>query len=329
MATSVQRSSVAPFAAGASASGDGTPIVVVRDLAKRYGRVVAVDGISFEIRRGEIFGMLGPNGAGKTTTLEILEGIRAADRGEALVDGLEIRRKRRAVQARIGVQLQATSLFEELTVRETLALFGSFYPRALDPDALLREVALEEKARARPQELSGGQRQRLALALALVNDPALLFLDEPTTGLDPQSRRMLWDTIVRLRERGKTIVLTTHFMDEAQTLCDRIAILDAGRIIAQDTPAGLVAMLGARATIEGVLQPATAVGTDALRALPGVSEAREAGGRALIYTERLETTLPALLQLAAGRGAQVEHLQVHAPTLEDVFLKLTGRGLRE
>lgn len=304
-------------------------IVTVRDLTKRYGRVVAVDGISFEIRRGEIFGMLGPNGAGKTTTLEILEGIRGADRGEALVDGLDIRRKRRAVQARIGVQLQVTSLFDALSVRETLSLFGSFYPRALDPDALLREVALEEKARARPQELSGGQRQRLALALALVNDPVLLFLDEPTSGLDPQSRRMLWDTIVRLRERGKTVVLTTHFMDEAQTLCDRVAILDAGRIIAQDTPARLVGMLGASATIEGVLQPAAVVRIDEVRGLAAVTEAREGAGRLLIYTERLETTLPALLQLAAGHGAQIEHLQVHAPTLEDVFLKLTGRGLRE
>jgi len=304
-------------------------MVSVRDLTKRYGRVTAVDGISFEIRRGEIFGMLGPNGAGKTTTLEILEGIRNADRGEVRVDGLDIRRKRRAVQSRIGVQLQATTLFEELTVRETLSLFGSFYPRALSPDTLLADIALEEKARAKPQELSGGQRQRLALALALVNDPELVFLDEPTTGLDPQSRRMLWETILRLRERGKTVVLTTHFMDEAQTLCDRIAILDAGRIIAQDTPAHLIGMLGASATIEGVLQPAEAVRIDELRGLAAVTEAREGAGRLLIYTERLETTLPALLQLAAARGAHVAHLQVHAPTLEDVFLKLTGRGLRD
>jgi ABC-2 type transport system ATP-binding protein len=304
-------------------------IVSVRDLSKRYGRVTAVDGISFDIRRGEIFGMLGPNGAGKTTTLEILEGIRNADRGEVRVDGLDIRRRRRAVQSRIGVQLQATTLFEELTVRETLALFGAFYPRALKPDTLLADIALAEKARARPQELSGGQRQRLALALALISDPSLVFLDEPTTGLDPQSRHMLWETILRLRERGKTVVLTTHFMDEAQTLCDRIAILDAGRIIAQDTPARLIAMLGASATIEGVLQPISAVGIGEIRHLPAVTEARESAGRLLIYTERLETTLPEVLRLAAARGAHVEQLQVHAPTLEDVFLKLTGRGLRD
>jgi ABC-2 type transport system ATP-binding protein len=308
----------------------GNCAVSVRDLVKRYGRVTAVNGLSFQIKRGEIFGLLGPNGAGKTTTLEILEGIRRADTGDVRIDGLDIRRKRRAVQARIGVQLQTTTLFDELSVRETLALFGSFYyPRALPPDALLAEVALADKARAKPEELSGGQRQRLALALALVNDPALVFLDEPTTGLDPQSRRLLWETILRLRERGKTILLTTHFMEEAQTLCDRIAILDAGRIIAEDTPAGLIGLLGASATIEGTLVPLDAVPLDALRALPAVSEAREGAARMLIYTERLETTLPALLQLASARGAQVEQLQVHAPTLEDVFLKLTGRGLRE
>jgi ABC-2 type transport system ATP-binding protein len=307
----------------------GANIVSVRNLTKRYGGLTAVDGISFDIQQGEIFGLLGPNGAGKTTTLEILEGIRKADSGHVLVDGLDIRRNRRAAQARIGVQLQATTLFEDLTVRETLALFGSFYPRALSSDDLLAEVNLQEKARARPQELSGGQRQRLALALALVNDPDLIFLDEPTTGLDPQSRRLLWDTIERLRARGKTIVLTTHFMDEAQTLSDRIAIMDAGRIIAQDTPARLIANLGAAAAIEGVLEPVDAVGLDELRALAAVTEARESGERLLIYTTSLETTLPDLLRLATTRGARVEQLQIHSPTLEDVFLKLTGRGLRD
>src|SRR5262249_42833162 len=215
---------------------DPEMMISVRGLTKRYGRSAAVDAISFDVRPGEIFGLLGPNGAGKTTTLEILEGIRAPDGGQAFVTGLDVRRQRRTVQGRIGVQLQATTLFPELTVRETLKLFGSFYPHALAPSTLLREVALEEKARAYPQDLSGGQRQRLALALALVSDPQLMFLDEPTTGLDPQSRRLLWETVLRLREQGRTILLTTHFMDEAQILCDRIAILDNGRIIAQDTP---------------------------------------------------------------------------------------------
>ncbi len=308
-------------------------IVVARGLVKRYGKLTAVDGVSFAIRRGEIFGMLGPNGAGKTTTLEMLEGLRVPDAGEAHVDGLDVRKRRRAVQQRIGVQLQATSLFEELTVRETLDLFGSFYPRALDAAALLREVALEEKASAYPQDLSGGQRQRLALALALVNDPPLLFLDEPTTGLDPQSRHMLWETILRLRERGKTVLLTTHFMDEAQRLCDHIAILDGGRIVAQETPSGLIGLLGATATIECSLgtpsNGAAPITLTELRALPGALEVRQGTERTLIYSESVERTLVALLQLAAARGAAVEHVQVHAPTLEDVFLKLTGKALRE
>jgi len=321
----------APMTATAAVrpAGEADPAmpISVRGLTKRYGKFVAVDGIGFDVRPGEIFGLLGPNGAGKTTTLEILEGVRAADGGQAFVAGLDVRRQRREAQRRIGVQLQATSLFPELTVRETLTLFGSFYPRAIPPDELLREVALEEKARAFPQDLSGGQRQRLALALALVNDPRLVFLDEPTTGLDPQSRRMLWDTIVRLRERGKTILLTTHFMDEAQTLCDRIAILDHGRIIAQDTPGGLIGLLGAGATVECALAPAPP--DDTLRGLPGVTDARQGLDRALLYTASVEETLVALLRLAAARGSAVDHLHVHAPTLEDVFLKLTGRALRE
>ena len=208
-----------------------------------------------------------------------------------------MRRNRRAVQARIGVQLQATTLFEYLQVRETLTLFGSFYPKAIAPETLLREVALEEKAHAFPQDLSGGQRQRLALALALVNDPTLVFLDEPTTGLDPQSRRMLWEQVQRLRERGKTIVLTTHFMDEAQTLCDRIAILDHGRIIAQDTPAGLIATLGASATIECALGPgATGAPSAEICAPAGSHRGAARDDSALIYTDQLEATLVALLR---------------------------------
>jgi ABC-2 type transport system ATP-binding protein len=315
-------------AAITAAALDGQPMVHVQGLVKRYGRQVAVDGISFDIRPGEIFGLLGPNGAGKTTTLEILEGIRRASVGEVRVAGLDVLRQRRAVQARIGVQLQATSLFTELTVRESIRLFGALYPRALPADELLREVALEEKADAFSQNLSGGQRQRLALALALVNDPLLIFLDEPTTGLDPQSRRMLWDSITRLRERGKTVLLTTHFMDEAQTLCDRIAIMDHGRIIAEDTPAGLIASLGASAAIECTLT-GRALALDELRSLPGVRDARLGTERVLLYTDAVETTLVALLQRTAAHGTTVDHLQVHAPTLEDVFLKLTGRGLRD
>ncbi|HEU4784987.1 MAG TPA: ABC transporter ATP-binding protein [Ktedonobacterales bacterium] len=318
----------APHAPPATAEA----LVAVNHLVKRYGRFTAVNDVSFTIRRGEIFGLLGPNGAGKTTTLEIIEGLRRADGGQVTVDGLDVRRDRRAVQRRIGVQLQATTLFDALTVRETIHLFGAFYPSARSADDLLREVALEEKASAMPKDLSGGQRQRLALALALVNDPALLLLDEPTTGLDPQSRRLLWETILRLRARGKTIVLTTHFMDEAQTLCDRIAILDGGRIIAQDTPSGLISLLNASATIDCALVPSPGgqpPDSAALRLLPGVSDVQVGAERVRLYSTRIEKTMTALFQYAEARGMSVEQIQVQAPTLEDVFLKLTGRGLRE
>ncbi|HKD76147.1 MAG TPA: ABC transporter ATP-binding protein, partial [Ktedonobacterales bacterium] len=307
---------------------DSAAVIAVSNLVKRYGKFTAVNGISFTVRQGEIFGFLGPNGAGKTTTLEIIEGIRAQDGGEVNVLGLDVRRHRRTVQARIGVQLQATTLFPELTVQELIALFGSFYPHPLKTDELIREVALEEKADTRPPDLSGGQRQRLALALALVNDPAVLFLDEPTTGLDPQSRRMLWDTIARLRERGKAIVLTTHFMDEAQALCDRIAIIDHGQIIAQDTPAGLIGLLNASSTIECTIT-GTGIDESALRALPGVTAVRSGAERLLLYTGSSEDTLIALLRLAATHEVKIDHLQIHAPTLEDVFLQLTGRQLRD
>ena len=307
-------------------------IVNVQHLTMRYGHFTAVDDISFTIKPGEIFGLLGPNGAGKSTTLEILEGLRTATSGDVQVLGLDVRRHRREIQQRIGVQLQATTLFSELTVRETIGLFASFYPHPRAVNDLIKEVALEEKVNAFPQDLSGGQRQRLALALSLVNDPTLIFLDEPTTGLDPQSRHMLWDTIVRLREQGKSIILTTHFMDEAQALCDRIAIIDHGKIIAQDTPAGLIKMLNASATVEYSAPASDATNALSLAdisALPHVQDARQGAERIVLYTDNTEITLVALLQLATLRAANLGNLQIHAPTLEDVFLKMTGRQLRE
>jgi len=307
-------------------------IVNVQHLTMRYGHFTAVDDISFTIKPGEIFGLLGPNGAGKSTTLEILEGLRTATSGDVQVLGLDVRRHRREIQQRIGVQLQATTLFSELTVRETIGLFASFYPHPRAVNDLIKEVALEEKVNAFPQDLSGGQRQRLALALSLVNDPTLIFLDEPTTGLDPQSRHMLWDTIVRLREQGKSIILTTHFMDEAQALCDRIAIIDHGKIIAQDTPAGLIKMLNASATVEYSVPASDATNALSLAdisALPHVQDARQGAERIVLYTDNTEITLVALLQLATLRAANLGNLQIHAPTLEDVFLKMTGRQLRE
>src|SRR6266536_4271827 len=225
-------------------------MVDVRNLVKSYNHKTAVNDVSFTVKQGEIFGVLGPNGAGKTTTLEMIEGIRIPDAGTSILAGLDIRRQKRAVQRLIGVQLQATTLFPELNLLETLRFFSSLYPKAIDPRQLLSDVGLEEKARDHPQNLSGGQRQQLALALALVNDPKVIFLDEPTAGLDPQSRRMLLDIVLKLREQGKKILITTHYMDEAQILCDRIAIMDGGQIIALDTSAGLIYRLGAQATID-------------------------------------------------------------------------------
>ena len=301
-------------------------MIDVRNLVKSYNHKTAVNDVSFTIKQGEIFGVLGPNGAGKTTTLEMIEGIRTPDSGTAILAGLDIRHQKRAAQRIIGVQLQETALFPELTLLETLRFFSSLYPKAMDPRQLLSEVRLEEKIRDHPQNLSGGQRQRLALALALVNDPKVIFLDEPTAGLDPQSRRMLWDIVLKLREQGKTILITTHYMDEAQTLCDRIAIMDGGQIIALDTPAGLINRLGAQATIDCRLD-GKATSSD-IRELPGVTGVRHANERFIVYTTEMQLTLEALLTYAAQRSIPMTDLQVRTPTLEDVFLDLTGRELR-
>jgi ABC-2 type transport system ATP-binding protein len=301
-------------------------MIDVCNLVKSYKHKTAVNDVSFTIKQGEIFGVLGPNGAGKTTTLEMIEGIRTPDSGTAILAGLDIRHQKRAAQRIIGVQLQETALFPELTLLETLRFFSSLYPKAMDPRQLLSEVRLEEKVRDHPQNLSGGQRQRLALALALVNDPKVIFLDEPTAGLDPQSRRMLWDIVLKLREQGKTILITTHYMDEAQTLCDRIAIMDGGQIIALDTPAGLINRLGAQATIDCRLD-GRATSSD-IRELPGVTGVRHANERFIVYTTEMQPTLEALLTYAAQRSIPMTDLQVRTPTLEDVFLDLTGRELR-
>lgn len=317
----------ASLATGDTASPDA--IVTVRGLTKRYGKHVAVDGISFDIRRGEIFGMLGPNGAGKTTTLEILEGIRMPDAGEVRVVGLDVRRSRREVQRRVGVQLQATSLFPELTARETLALFGSFYPRALSPDALLREVALEEKAKSYPQNLSGGQRQRLALALALVNDPDLLFLDEPTTGLDLVSRNSLWALIRELVATGTTVVLTTQYLEEADRLADRIAVIDRGRLIANDTPAALKARLGA--TVLELAMPSETLAARAAEVLAQITGARidQRSRKVTIVASDGSRLLIDAVHLLDRASLIPRTLQVREPTLDDVFLRLTGHPTAE
>jgi ABC-2 type transport system ATP-binding protein len=233
-------------ASPAAASSARAPIIVVTDLRKRYGDLVAVDGVSFEVGEGEVFGILGPNGAGKTTTLEMIEGMRPIDEGSAVIDGVDVRKDPREVKRRIGIQLQASAFFDELTLVELLDLFGRLYGKAVDPMALLADVELTDKARSQVRTLSGGQKQRFSIASALVNQPRVLFLDEPTTGLDPQARRHLWALIQTLRDRGHTVVLTTHYMEEAEELCDRVAIMDNARIIALDTPQALVDQLVGR-----------------------------------------------------------------------------------
>ena len=229
-----------------SAASDAPPIIVVNDLRKRYGDLVAVGGVSFDVAQGEVFGILGPNGAGKTTTLEMIEGMRPIDDGSAIIDGVDVRADPREVKRRIGIQLQASAFFDELTLIELLDLFGRLYGRAVDPMALLADVELTDKARSQVRTLSGGQKQRFSIASALVNEPRVLFLDEPTTGLDPQARRHLWALVRTLQDRGHTVVLTTHYMEEAEELCDRVAIMDGGRIVALDTPQALVDQLVGR-----------------------------------------------------------------------------------
>ena len=233
-------------ASPAAASPERAPIIVVSDLRKRYGDLVAVDGVSFEVAEGEVFGILGPNGAGKTTTLEMIEGMRPIDQGGAVIDGVDVRRDPREVKRRIGIQLQASAFFDELTLIELLDLFGRLYGRAVEPMELLAEVELTDKAKSQVRTLSGGQKQRFSIASALVNQPRVLFLDEPTTGLDPQARRHLWALVRTLRDRGHAVVLTTHYMEEAEELCDRVAIMDGGRIIALDTPQALIDQLVGR-----------------------------------------------------------------------------------
>ena len=293
------------------------PAVEVADLVKTYGPLRAVDGVSFRVEPGEIFGMLGPNGAGKSTTVEMIEGLRPADGGRITVLGIDVRKHPRRVKERIGVQLQSTAFFKQLTPTQILRLFGSFYPRALPPEQLIAAVNLEEKADNASSQLSGGQLQRLAIAAALVNDPAIIFLDEPTTGLDPQARRSLWDVISRLRSEGKTILLTTHYLEEAEQLCDRLVVIDHGKVIAEGTPAGLIAE-----HYERKLDQPT------LGSLPGVDHFEERNGQVRLSSDNVTASTTALVDLCRERGVELRGLSVHTATLEDVFLKLTGRRIR-
>jgi ABC-2 type transport system ATP-binding protein len=304
-----------------------------RDLRKQYPArpqpVDAVNGLDLEIQTGECFGLLGPNGAGKTTTIEILEGLLAPTSGDVEVLGLRWGHDDDALRQRLGISLQETRLSEKLTVRETAVLFRSFFARGLDPDRALEEVSLTEKVGAYVGKLSGGQKQRLAVALALLGDPELMFLDEPTTGLDPQSRRQLWDILRRFKAQGRTILITTHYMDEAERLCDRVAVVDHGRVIALGSPAELIARLGGDHLIECVLGEGETIEDSALGNLPAVVSVRRVDDAIVLAVTAPHVALPALLDALQQRDLHLARLTTRHASLEDVFVTLTGRHLRE
>jgi ABC-2 type transport system ATP-binding protein len=303
----------------------------VRDLRKTYGAVEAVRGLSFEIRAGECFGLLGPNGAGKTTTIEILEGLLAPTGGEVTVLDRQWGRDDREIRERLGVCLQQTQLADKLQVGETVELFRALYRRGREPEAVIAEVGLVEKRLARVASLSGGQKQRLAVACALVGDPEILFLDEPTTGLDPQSRRQVWEIVNAFKARGRTVLLTTHYMDEAERLCDRIAVVDHGKVIAEGTPRELVRSLGGEHVVEislgddgrGPFAPSR------LQDLPAVRSVHAEAGHVLLTVTEPHLAIPPLLERLQSEGRTLASLTTRQASLEDVFVSLTGRHLRD
>ena len=310
------------------------PALRLRGIRKAYQDVVAVDGLDLEVYPGECFGLLGPNGAGKTTTIEIGEGLTLPDAGEVEVLGETWHANGKALRQRLGISLQETQFSDKLTVTETLQLFRSFYLRPRPLGEVLDLVQLGEKRQGRVGQLSGGQKQRLALACALVADPELFFLDEPTSGLDPQSRRQLWELIEQVKRAGRTVVITTHYMDEAERLCDRVAIVDHGRIIALGTPRALISSLGAQHVIEftlaAVSEPPADPPTDSeLLALDGARSLRRREESYLLESAHAHRTIPALLAFLGARGLGLEGLSTHSATLDDVFVHLTGRQLRD
>jgi ABC-2 type transport system ATP-binding protein len=319
---------VPTLARAADTAGDvGDIAVLCRGLVKRYEDVVAVNGLDLEVRRGECFGLLGPNGAGKTTTLEILEGLTVPDAGRVEVLGTTWAKGGNALRQRLGLALQQTELSPKAKVIEVLRLFRSFYAEGRDPEAVLARLALQEKRESPVGKLSGGQKQRLAVACALVGNPELLFLDEPTTGLDPQSRLQLWEQVTEFRAEGGTVALTTHYMEEAERLCDRVAIVDHGKIIALGTPADLIASLRAANVVEFASEPELPI--EVLKSLEGVGEVHRRAANWSVAVASLTASVPALLALVERSGARLVHLSTHQASLEDVFVAHTGRALRE
>lgn len=303
-------------------------VIEVNNLVKRYGSITAIDDISFSVSRGEIFGILGPNGAGKTTTMEIIEGLQKPTSGSTLVLGIDTQREQNKIKERIGVQLQASAFFDLLTLKEILTLFGSFYKKSVPYEDLLTKVGLGDRSGSTLKKLSGGQKQRFTFAASLVNDPALVILDEPTTGLDPQARRNVWQLIREIHADGKTVVMTTHYMEEAEVLCDRVAIMDAGHIAALDTPLNLLDSLAAPQVLKVVTsRPLVANEIEGLKTSPDDT----LGGDGTTYQIQVKNGPAALVHVmdwSVGRDVTIEHLELVSATLEDVFLKLTGKELR-
>jgi ABC-2 type transport system ATP-binding protein len=305
------------------------PIVQVEELRKTYSDLVAVDSVSFEVKEGEIFGMVGPNGAGKTTTIECLEGLRKPDAGKVRVLGVDPQREGHALRERTGMQLQSSNLPDRMKVWEALDLYASFYPKAADWKELLVQLGLEEKRNTSFSKLSGGQKQRLFIALALLPDPQLVFLDELTTGLDPQARHAIWDLVRSVRERGKTVFLTTHFMEEAEKLCDRVAILDHGKLVALDTPAALIRGLGAEERVVFSVDGTLPAGFE--KSLPGEVRLEVHGTQVTVHAKNGRGTplVSEIVSLLGKLAVQFRDLRTEQPNLEDVFLSLTGREMRE
>ncbi|MFH1662752.1 MAG: ABC transporter ATP-binding protein [Chloroflexota bacterium] len=304
-------------------------VINVEHLVKSYGDIKAVNDISFQVMQGEAFGMLGPNGAGKTTTVEIIEGLRKADSGHVTVLDLDVARVPAKIKQRIGIQLQAPSLLPLVTVQEILQLFASFYKHSIPIDDILELLALKDSRKVLVKNLSGGQQQRLSVAMALINDPDIAFLDEPTTGLDPQARRSLWSVIEDMRSKGKTIFLTTHYMEEAERLCDRVAIIDHGQIIAMDSPRELINTYFKESAIQFELEPAPP--EIVLQSFPGATQVMVSGSEVIVYSDNIPATMSSILKYAekVNLTDQLKDLYVRDATLEDVFLKLTGRKIRE